>query len=235
MPETILLNPSPFQGKVIQLIHAINKYGQALESDKEETITKYSNDVSNLVKGFDAELEQLIFSDVLAQLKLQSRQPQWLNDYLNGMSPKEMSTTVISESKIINGGELPKSAKTFSKSKDPLILASKTMLPVFQKSAAEVGKLNATVTQLEQKIISANFSIGGTSAPPDATFSLRISDGFVKGYPYNGTLAPYKTTYYGLYARHASFDGEEPFSLPERWMNPPIALLKAHTELRGHI
>jgi hypothetical protein len=49
--------------------------------------------------------------------------------------------------------------------------------------------------------------------------SLRISDGVVKGYPMNGTLAPFFTTLYGLFARHAEFGGEHPFDLPQIWLD----------------
>jgi hypothetical protein len=65
------------------------------------------------------------------------------------------------------------------------------------------------------------FEIYGTSIPPDATFTLRISDGVVKGYPYNGTIAPPYTTFYGLYDRYYSFDKKYPFDLPKQWQNPP--------------
>ncbi|HVO74952.1 MAG TPA: S46 family peptidase, partial [Ignavibacteriaceae bacterium] len=56
------------------------------------------------------------------------------------------------------------------------------------------------------------------------TFTLRISDGIVKGFPYNGTVAPPIVTFYGLYDRYYSFSEESPWDLPKRWQNPPANL-----------
>jgi hypothetical protein len=72
-----------------------------------------------------------------------------------------------------------------------------------------------------QKLGKALFEVYGTSIPPDATFTLRISDGIVKGFDYNGTVAPSITTFYGLLDRYNSFDGEFPWNLHERWLDAP--------------
>lgn len=72
---------------------------------------------------------------------------------------------------------------------------------------------------LEDQLGIALFEIYGTSIPPDATFSLRISDGMMKGYNYNGTVAPTFTTFYGLYDRYLSHKKTWPWDLPDRWVN----------------
>ena len=75
-----------------------------------------------------------------------------------------------------------------------------------------------------EKIGRARFAVFGHSAYPDATFTLRLSYGQVKGYPMNGTIAPPKTTLFGLYDRSASFDNKPPFELPRRYVERRSAL-----------
>ncbi len=84
--------------------------------------------------------------------------------------------------------------------------------------------LNVRESDYNQKLGRALFEVYGTSIPPDATFSLRISDGVLKTYDYNGTKAPVFTTYYGLYDRFYSNEGKFPWNLPDRWVNPPAEL-----------
>jgi len=67
----------------------------------------------------------------------------------------------------------------------------------------------------------ALYEVYGNSIPPDATFTLRLSDGIVKGFAYNGTIAPPITTFYGLLDRYYSFDGKFPWELNKRWLNAP--------------
>ena len=70
---------------------------------------------------------------------------------------------------------------------------------------------------LRANLARARFTLSGDAVPPDASFSLRIADGRVAGYAYNGTRAPAYTTFHGLYDRHASNPGDRDFALPERW------------------
>lgn len=68
-------------------------------------------------------------------------------------------------------------------------------------------------------IVAARFEIEGENTYPDATFTLRMSFGTVKGYeePGGGTVPPF-TTIAGLYERYERRGPQEPFSLPEVWL-----------------
>lgn len=78
---------------------------------------------------------------------------------------------------------------------------------------------------LEGQLAQARLAIYGSSIPPDASFSLRLADGVVRGYPYNGTWAPAFTTFYGLYDHfHAYKDVSKEWDLPLRWHVPPEGL-----------
>jgi hypothetical protein len=74
------------------------------------------------------------------------------------------------------------------------------------------------------KIARALFDVEGTKLYPDATFTLRLSYGAVKGYQENGkTVAPF-TRIAGLYERAAKFNYKPPYQLPERWIEKKSAL-----------
>lgn len=73
---------------------------------------------------------------------------------------------------------------------------------------------------MEDMMGRALFEVYGTNIPPDATFTLRIGDGVVKDYEYNGTVAPEFTTFYGLYEKYYSHKKQYPWKLSEQWLNP---------------
>ncbi|MBD3837386.1 S46 family peptidase [Brevundimonas sp.] len=66
-----------------------------------------------------------------------------------------------------------------------------------------------------EKIAQARFAAYGTNLYPDATFSLRLSYGSVKGWTYQGVTVEPFTHIGGLYERNT---GAEPFNAAEDWL-----------------
>ncbi|MEP0548491.1 MAG: S46 family peptidase [Rhodothermales bacterium] len=111
---------------------------------------------------------------------------------------------------------------------DPALVIAAAIWPRFAQYQQQSGVLGAQVNELAAQLARARFDVYGTEIPPDATFSLRINDGVVRGYPYNGTVAPPYTTFYGMYDRYYSFRPQESlaefYELPGAWMPIPDAL-----------
>lgn len=113
-------------------------------------------------------------------------------------------------------------------SDDPAIELMAPFITRRQDYTSAMAGLNAQELELNEQHGRARFDIYGTSRPPDATFSLRIADGVVKSYEYNGSTAPAYTTFHGLYNRHYSHaatagieDNTGEWRLPERWLAAP--------------
>ncbi|HEX8716913.1 MAG TPA: S46 family peptidase [Gemmatimonadaceae bacterium] len=109
-------------------------------------------------------------------------------------------------------------ARAVAASTDPLIVLARRLDQLSRAVDARVRRLDNVISANAEKVGQALFAVYGTRLPPDATFTLRISDGTVRGYPYNGTIAPYKTSFYGMFGHAADFDDKPPFHLPRRWM-----------------
>jgi hypothetical protein len=162
-----------------------------------------------------------------AQAALPANDP-FLRAALNGRTPEAVAADLVRNTKVgdvafrqslLQGGTSAVNAST-----DPLIVWARGVDPLAREVTARATALNAIITANSEKIGQALFAAYGTALPPDATFTLRISDGVVKSFPSNGTIAPYKTTFYGLYERSAAFDDKDPFKLPQRWVQRKASL-----------
>ncbi|MCL7958696.1 MAG: S46 family peptidase [marine benthic group bacterium] len=96
---------------------------------------------------------------------------------------------------------------------DPLVQLALAMRAEQQSALGKWQDANASEEVQNERFASALFAVYGTDLPPDATFTLRITDGVVQRYQYNGTYAPAQTSIYGLYGRAEEFDNEMPFTL----------------------
>ena len=170
----------------------------------------------------DPETEKQMLQAWLTQAgKDLPRNDPFLQAFLRGQSPEVAAEAAINGTKwadsatrasLIEGG-----AAAVAGSTDPLVVLARKLNPIAMRVQQRSARLNDVISANAEKVGQAIFAAYGRSLPPDATFSLRISDGVVKKYPMNGTIAPYKTSFYGLYARSAEFNDQPPFKLPERW------------------
>jgi len=144
---------------------------------------------------------------------------------LNHRPPSEVAQELIagthladpaSRKALVQGGEAAVDAST-----DPLIVTARKIEPlVYEMHQWRENNVESIETPAGEKIGKARFAVYGKSAYPDATFTLRLSYGTVKGYPMNGTEAPPLTTLYGLYDRAYGFNLQPPFDLPARYLDP---------------
>jgi len=108
-------------------------------------------------------------------------------------------------------------AEAVNASDDIGLQIAKVLWPLMRDNAEREEKVNAALEVQGTLIGQALFAVYGSGTSPDATMTLRFSDGVVKGYEYNGTLAPWATSFYGLYGRNKEFAGVHPFDLPKVW------------------
>ncbi|MDR3739237.1 MAG: S46 family peptidase [Terracidiphilus sp.] len=115
---------------------------------------------------------------------------------------------VVVRKALLDGGTAAIAAST-----DPMIVAARNVDPIVRATTAHIRAISGAITPASEKLGEARFLAYGKNAYPDATFTLRLSYGTVDGFPYNGTVAPPFTTFYGLYDRAASFSNKPPFDL----------------------
>src|SRR2546426_8220219 len=97
--------------------------------------------------------------------------------------------------------------------RDPMIELAR----LIDADARAERKIIETQTESKQQahaqIAKARFAIEGTSTYPDATFTLRLAFGAVKGYEENGAQIPFQTMLAGLYERGEEHKNQPPFDI----------------------
>jgi len=168
-------------------------------------------------------LEIVELSDSLAQMqeKLGAENPA-VRKVLNGKTPDQIARDVIANTKLEDvavrhqlwdGGTAAIQAST-----DPLIVLMRNVDPEARTVRKTYDDDVDAVTRLERaRIAKARFAQGGLNEPPDATFTLRLSYGAVKGYREDGKNIPYFTTIGGAYQHAAEHQNQPTYQLPESW------------------
>ncbi|AKD57749.1 S46 family peptidase [Spirosoma radiotolerans] len=144
-------------------------------------------------------------------------------------TPKETAAYLVKNTKLTDPAfvsELATRPGAAAVSKDPMLALARIGFPRYIAAGRQARQITQKQEVLRGQLGRMLYDVYGTAVPPDATFSLRINDGVVQSYNYNGTKAPILTTFAGLYDRNYSFADKAPWNLPTRWKNPPMELLK---------
>ncbi|MAT39128.1 MAG: peptidase S46 [Ectothiorhodospiraceae bacterium] len=170
-------------------------------------------DLMTLEKQLALSRDMLGASDPFVTTGLKSRTPAQAADAL-------LKNSVVTDSVKLDA-LISKGPEGILNSDDPLIEMAIIARPRFENASEVLQSVQARDEVNRALLGRAQFEVYGTDIPPDATFTLRLADGVVKGYEYNGTIAPPITTYFGLYNRHYSHIGRDEWDLPDVWKNPP--------------
>ena len=186
--------------------------------------------------NFDFALEQakLELTIDFIKINLGANDPL-VKKYFQGKTSKEIAKALLSKTLLKDQASVneiaKKDPKEILKLNDPFIqyfVDVYNSVITYDKAAKKVKGLRVRQKEAQDTenvafslLGQIMYKIYGTSIPPDANRTLRISDGIVKSYTYNGTTAPIKTTFYGMYDRYYGNNGKYPFNLAERWENIP--------------
>jgi Peptidase S46 len=170
-------------------------------------------------------LETAILAESLAEMqdKLGKDNPD-VQKVLNSKSPADAAKDMIAGTRLddvavrkqlYEGGEAAIAAST-----DPLIVAMRAIEPDALAARKQFDDSVDSVIRRDGTIIAkTRFAQSGFSQPPDATFTLRLSYGVVKGYKENGKDIPYFTTMGGAFEHAAAHNNQPPYNLGQSWIN----------------
>jgi formate dehydrogenase maturation protein FdhE len=169
-------------------------------------------------------LETALLTDGLSEMheSLGKDNPE-VQKVLQGKTPADVAKDLVANTKLddvavrkqlYEGGRAAIEAST-----DPLIMLMRSIDPDARSARREFeDKVDSVVRRDGGAIAKARFAQSGFTQPPDATFTLRLSYGVVKGYQENGKAIPFDTTMGGAYQRAAEHGSQSPYNLPESWI-----------------
>ncbi|HZN34997.1 MAG TPA: S46 family peptidase [Pirellulaceae bacterium] len=170
------------------------------------------------------DLEIVKLADSLGMLMEQlGGNHELVKQVLEGKSPRVRAAELIGGSKLADVAERKKLAgggqAAIAASKDPLIKLAKAVDPrsrelrtMFEQQIEEPQR------QAYAKIAAARFAVLGSTTYPDATFTLRLAFGAVKGYEDEGRKIEPWTTMGGTFGHAEAHGSKDPFELPPSWL-----------------
>jgi peptidase S46-like protein len=174
-------------------------------------------------------LERTELADSLAEMNEKMPDNPVVKRVLDGKTPAELAQNLIDNTKLddvavrkqlYEGGQAAIGAST-----DPLIEVMREIEPESRAVRKQYDdEIDAVVRQDGAAVAKIRFATEGTATYPDATFTLRLSYGVMRGYTENGegttpkgTRLPYFSTVRGAFEHAADHGNKDPYKLADSW------------------
>jgi Peptidase S46 len=222
---------SGLMGHAIRLVRAsaerAKPNGERLPEYTDQALVQVQQEISAAAPLYkDLEELDLTYLFTFIRRDLGTDDP-FVRKVLGKESPEQLAHRLVSESHLddpkvrealYNGGQNAIAAST-----DPMIRFAASIDPDLRAVRKDYeARVDAPTRAAAERIAKARFAVYGTSVDPDATFTLRLSYGTVKGFTdaQGKSIEPY-TTIGGLFGRAT---GAAPYALPESWTSAKSAL-----------
>jgi hypothetical protein len=229
-PVNLLENAAGFRSQLFGIARTLVRAAEEKAKPNGERLREFadSNLASLELQLFSDEpiyndFEMLTLADSLSYLAEQlGCDDELVQKVLAGSSPQQRATQLVTGSKLkdvalrkrlYEGGKAAVEACD-----DPMIQLARLIDAPARAARKKFEEANEVKNQAYAQIAKAKFAAQGTNTYPDATFTLRLAFGPVKGYEENGKHVPFQTTFEGLYERAREHHEKPPFDLPERWV-----------------
>jgi hypothetical protein len=167
----------------------------------------------------ELEIETLTFS--LTKLReVFSPDDQRIRRIFGKQSPREIAMAAVRGSHL---GDLAlrkalmEGKQSVVDSTDPMIALARLADPIAREARKQYEyEVESVVRAGRETLGKARFAVYGTSLYPDATFTLRLSYGTVKGWVESGSAVPPFTNFGGAFERST---GSDPYALPQSWLD----------------
>lgn len=168
------------------------------------------------------DLERLLLADELSRfVEKRGGDDELVQKVLNRKGPRERAAELIEGTTLFEVDARKKLAAAGSSgivaSLDPMIQLARMLEPEYRALRERTEELDERERQAYAKITDVKFQLEGESTYPDATFTLRLAFGLVKGYKEDGTDITAQTTMGGAFEHEKQHGEQEPWELPKSW------------------
>lgn len=189
-----------------------------LREYRESNLPSIERSILSAAPIFD-DFEAVKLADSLSQLKEQLADMAEVRWLLDNKAANELAQELVAGTKLkdmeFRKKLLQMKPEEIYQIDDAMIKLALIVDPVSRGLRARYEKEVESVENTNGGLIArAIFKLKGTSVPPDATSTLRLSFGVVKGYREKGRWIPFQTNFAGLYERARQFGFKFPYELP---------------------